>query len=79
MDFREDLLIAGRVWCFGDNISTDLMMPGPQVLAGNSENRPPQLWCFEAVRPGWAAQVQPGDIIVAGRNFGCGSGRNGAA
>jgi 3-isopropylmalate/(R)-2-methylmalate dehydratase small subunit len=79
MDHRGELIVAGRAWCFGHNISTDLIMPGPQVLAANSDGRPPHLWCFETVRPGWATQVRVGDIIVAGRNFGCGSGRNGAS
>ncbi|QMU67193.1 3-isopropylmalate dehydratase [Streptacidiphilus sp. P02-A3a] len=77
-DRQDSLIRAGRAWCFGDHISTDLMMPGAQVLAGNDEGRPAHLWCFEAVRPGWAMLVEPGDLIVAGRNFGCGSGRNGA-
>ena len=69
-------LYKGTVWKFGDNISTDLMMPGAQVLA-----KPDMSWeeagkyCMSANRPGWAELVQPGDIIVAGRNFGCGSAR----
>lgn len=66
----------GKVWKFGDNISTDLMMPGSRVLArpGISDKEAAQ-FCMEANRPGWAQQVKPGDIIVAGRNFGCGSSR----
>jgi 3-isopropylmalate/(R)-2-methylmalate dehydratase small subunit len=66
----------GRVWKFGDNISTDLMMPGSKVLArpGITDQEAAQ-FCMEANRPGWAQQVTLGDIIVAGRNFGCGSSR----
>lgn len=68
--------IKGRVWKFGDNINTDLIMPG-FVL----KTRP--ALTYEAVkkyvmssnRPGWAEQVRLGDIIVGGRNFGCGSSR----
>jgi 3-isopropylmalate/(R)-2-methylmalate dehydratase small subunit len=70
---------TGRVWKFGDHISTDFMMPGHRVLAN------PDLsvgeaakFCMEANRPGWAEEVQPGDILVAGINFGCGSSRNGS-
>ena len=71
---------TGRVWKFGDRISTDFMMPGHRVLAN------PELpieeaakFCMEANRPGWAEyEVEPGDIIVAGINFGCGSSRNGS-
>ena len=67
----------GRVWFFGDNISSDLMMPGAAVLArpGISEQEAAK-FCMEANRPGWAMQVQPGDILVAGKNFGCGSSRS---
>ena len=68
--------IRARTWTFGDKISTDLMMPGSRVLAGDLQGRPAHHWCFEAIRPGWAEQVRQGDVIVAGRNFGCGSGRD---
>lgn len=63
----------GRVWKFGDNVDTDLIVPGrflnvseEQVLARN---------CFADLRPDFAQNVRPGDIIVAGYNFGCGSSR----
>jgi len=66
----------GRVWKFGDNISTDLIMPGSQVLANPLlSDEEAAKFCMWANRPGWAQQVQRGDIIVAGRNFGCGSSR----
>ena len=70
------MLYTGRVWKFGDKISTDLMMPGFAVLAkpGISEEEAAKS-CMLANRPGWAEQVQKGDIIVAGKNFGCGSSR----
>ena len=68
------LLFQGRVWKFGDNISTDLMLPGMLYtrMMGFEEIAKS---CMQANRPGWAEQVKPGDIIVAGRNFGCGSSR----
>jgi 3-isopropylmalate/(R)-2-methylmalate dehydratase small subunit len=70
-----------RVWKFGDNISTDLLVPGASVLArsGSLTEDEAAQYCMSANRPGWAQQVRPGDVIVAGRNFGCGSSRNGAA
>lgn len=66
----------GRVWIFGDHISTDIMMPGSKVLARpNITPEEAAQHCMSANRPGWSAQVRKGDIIVAGRNFGCGSSR----
>jgi 3-isopropylmalate/(R)-2-methylmalate dehydratase small subunit len=66
--------MTGRVWCFGDNVTTD------DVIAGKykgSSIDPEKLskHLMEDIRPGFAAAVRPGDFIVAGRNFGCGSSR----
>ena len=71
---------TGRVWKFGDRISTDFMMPGHRVLANPDLSiEEAAKFCMEANRPGWAEnEVVPGDIIVAGINFGCGSSRNGS-
>ena len=66
------MIIRGRVWVFGDDVNTDLMYPG-FVVSLPEEERP--RYCMHANRPGWAQQVKKGDIIVAGRNFGCGSSR----
>jgi 3-isopropylmalate/(R)-2-methylmalate dehydratase small subunit len=70
-----------RVWKFGDDVSTDLLVPGAAVLARAGTLSPEEAaqYCMSANRPGWAAAVEPGDVVVAGRNFGCGSSRNGAA
>ena len=65
-------MIAGRVWKFGDNISTDLMLPRPFMLRGPEEQKRA---VFAATRPGWADAVRPGDVLVGGRNFGTGSAR----
>jgi 3-isopropylmalate/(R)-2-methylmalate dehydratase small subunit len=65
-------MISGRVWKFGDNINTDLMLPGPLLLASEAEQA---RGVFSANRPGWVDQVRPGDILVGGRNFGTGSSR----
>ncbi|MBI1392753.1 MAG: 3-isopropylmalate dehydratase [Alphaproteobacteria bacterium] len=65
-----------RAWAFGDNIDTDVLAPGrlmklsPEELARH---------CLEAVNPEFAQSVRPGDIVVAGRNFGLGSSREQAA
>jgi 3-isopropylmalate/(R)-2-methylmalate dehydratase small subunit len=65
-------MISGRVWKFGDNINTDLMVPGAVLRKDAAE----QLrHVFEANRPGWVDEVQPGDVIVGGLNFGMGSSR----
>jgi 3-isopropylmalate/(R)-2-methylmalate dehydratase small subunit len=63
----------GKVWKFGDDINTDLVIPNFAVLLPREEQ--PQ-HCFSANRPGWVDEVQPGDVLVAGRNFGVGSARN---
>lgn len=63
---------SGKVWRFGHDINTDLIQPVPVIFMPVAE-QPRHV--FSANRPGWAAQVTPGDILVAGRNFGTGSGR----
>lgn len=65
-------MITGRVWKFGDDINTDLMLPGPLLTASEEEQRRA---VFLANRPGWVDQVREGDIIIGGRNFGTGSSR----
>jgi 3-isopropylmalate/(R)-2-methylmalate dehydratase small subunit len=65
-------MVSGRVWIFGDDINTDLMLPGP-LLAASPEQQVRAV--FSANRPGWVDLVQPGDIIIGGRNFGTGSSR----
>lgn len=65
--------MTGRVWVFGDNVDTDQIIPAERLLAANLDHL--NDYIFEKVRPGFAQQVQKGDILVAGRNFGCGSSR----
>lgn len=65
-------MLAGRTWTFGDNINTDLMLPGPLLLASEEDQRRA---VFSANRPGWVDQVQVGDMIVGGLNYGMGSSR----
>jgi len=70
------MIFEGKIWKFGDNISTDLMMPGTEILAQpDLPDDEAARYCMRANRPGWALKVQRGDILVAGHNFGCGSSR----
>jgi 3-isopropylmalate/(R)-2-methylmalate dehydratase small subunit len=67
-------VIRGRAWKFGDNVDTDVIIPfkykartiDPQELAQH---------VMEGIDPDFPKKVRPGDVIVAGRNFGCGSSR----
>jgi 3-isopropylmalate/(R)-2-methylmalate dehydratase small subunit len=64
--------IKGRAWVFGDEINTDDMYPGfAMKLPANEAAQ----HMFDATRPDWPTLVQPGDVVVAGRNFGLGSSR----
>ena len=65
-------MISGRVWKFGDNINTDLMLPGPLLFASEEEQRRA---VFSANRPGWVDEVRADDIIIGGLNYGMGSSR----
>lgn len=63
---------TGKTWKFGDNINTDLILPGRAQLFTEEE----QLRCvFEANRPGWIDAVAAGDVLIGGHNFGMGSSR----
>lgn len=65
--------LSGRVWKFGDNMDTDVIIPARYLTTFN----PAELarHCMEDADPGFPDKVTPGDIIVAGKNFGCGSSR----
>jgi 3-isopropylmalate/(R)-2-methylmalate dehydratase small subunit len=69
-------LIEGRVWVVGDSVTTDAMYPGFAMRLPIDQAAQ---HVFYELRPGWTNQVQPGDIVVAGRNFGLGSSRPVAA
>ncbi|MDI3299359.1 MAG: 3-isopropylmalate dehydratase small subunit [Bacillota bacterium] len=66
-------IIEGRVHKFGDDVDTDAIMPGRYLAI----QEPAELakHVFEGVDPEFVRRVQPGDILVAGRNFGSGSSR----
>ena len=65
-------LIRGKVWLFRDNVDTDVITPGVYVDVPMEEMKKHVL---EALNPRFPKEVKAGDIIVAGRNFGCGSSR----
>jgi len=62
-----------RTWKFGDNIDTDAIIPGRYLV--HYDPRKLASHAFEGTRNEFAGEVAPGDIIIAGRNFGCGSSR----
>lgn len=62
-----------RVWKFGDDINTDLITPGRYTITTNRERLGNIV--FIEYRPEFREKVNEGDIIVAGKNFGCGSSR----
>ena len=70
-------IIKGRTWVFGDDIDTDVIIPGKylrttdmQVFADHA---------MEGIDPDFSKKIKPGDIVVGGNNFGCGSSREQAA
>ena len=64
---------TGRVWLLGDDIDTDIIMPTEYLAFKTIDEMKP--YAFSPLRPELAAKIRPGDIIVAGSNFGCGSSR----
>ena len=68
-----DAVVTGRTWLFEHDINTDLVIPNFAVLMTLEEQLE---HCFSANRPGWVDEVQRGEVLVVGRNFGVGSARN---
>ncbi len=62
-----------RVWKFGDNIDTDAIIPGRFLTINDPKEL--AMHAFEGIRDDFAKQAGEGDIIVGGKNFGCGSSR----
>ncbi|MDH3365232.1 MAG: 3-isopropylmalate dehydratase small subunit [Thermoplasmata archaeon] len=65
--------LSGRIWRFGDNVDTDQIIPAEYLVTMDSAELAKHV--FAKARPGMSGKVSRGDIIVAGRNFGCGSSR----
>jgi len=68
------MLLKGKVWKFGDDISTDLIAPGRFYHLRSQLNEFAK-HVMEDADPSFASKVQPGDFIVGGKNFGLGSSR----
>lgn len=66
--------IRGRVWKYGDHVDTDVIFPGKYTYTLRDEAEMAR-HALEDLDPDFAAGVRPGDIVVAGRNWGCGSSR----
>ena len=65
--------VSGRVFKFGDNIDTDVIIPARHLTSADPEHLKEH--CMEDIDITFKDRVKPGDIIVAGKNFGCGSSR----
>ena len=70
--------IKGKVWKYGDDINTDVIFPGKYTYT-ISEPEEMAKHALEDLDPEFATEVRQGDIIVGGKNFGCGSSREQAA
>ena len=66
--------ITGRVWKYGDDVNTDVIFPGKYTYSITDRGEMAS-HALEDLDADFARNVQPGDIIVAGRNWGCGSSR----
>ncbi|UCE92464.1 MAG: 3-isopropylmalate dehydratase small subunit [Methanobacteriota archaeon] len=65
--------MKGRAWTFGDNVDTDQIIPAEYLVTMDRATLAKH--AFAKVRPDFAERVAAGDVVVAGRNFGCGSSR----
>ena len=72
-----DKIFSGKVWTFGNDIDTDTIIPGKRGTIPTIEEM--KKYAFELLKPEFGSTVQPGDILIAGTNFGCGSSREQAA
>jgi 3-isopropylmalate/(R)-2-methylmalate dehydratase small subunit len=65
--------VRGRVWKFGDDVDTDVIIPARYLTTSDPDELAAHV--MEDIDPDFTSKVQEGDIIVAGKNFGCGSSR----
>lgn len=66
-------MIHGTAYTFGDNVDTDQIIPAKYLVTTDAKELAKH--CMEIADPDFPAKAKPGDILVAGRNFGCGSSR----
>ncbi len=67
------MIFRGTAWKVGDHVDTDVIIPARYLVTADAKALAPH--CFEDLDPTLAAQIRPGDILVAGENFGQGSSR----
>lgn len=67
------MILKGKVHRFGDDVNTDDIISAKYLVSTDPKELGSH--CMESIKPDFAKSVQPGDIIVAGKNFGCGSSR----
>ena len=72
-----DRVLRGAMHVFGDNIDTDQIYPGQYLDL--TDHQQMAAHCLEGASENFAREVKPGDVVAAGRNFGCGSSRENAA
>ncbi len=65
--------VRGKVWKFGDDVDTDVIIPARYLVTSDPDELAEHV--MEDIDPEFSGKVQEGDIIVAGKNFGCGSSR----
>lgn len=65
--------LSGSAWVYGDNVDTDVIIPARYLTTSDPEKLAPH--CMDDLDASFAGSVKPGDVIVAGGNFGCGSSR----
>ncbi len=65
--------VKGNVFKYNDNVDTDVIIPARHLTSADPEQL--KLHCMEDIDPSFVSRVKAGDIMVAGRNFGCGSSR----
>jgi 3-isopropylmalate/(R)-2-methylmalate dehydratase small subunit len=73
MTEKKDSSIIGKTWVYGDNVDTDVIIPARYLSTSEPSLLAPH--CMEDIDASFAPSVRPGDVIVAGANFGCGSSR----
>ena len=65
--------IEGKVWRFGDHVNTDVIIPARHCVTLDADELGRH--AMEGAAPGFSSSISPGDLVVAGANFGCGSSR----
>ncbi len=67
------MILEGKVWRYGDNVDTDVIIPARYLNTADPKEL--AMHCMEDIDSTFAQKVQKGDIIIADKNFGCGSSR----